>query len=379
VFEGRWAGFYYVDWAQGKSKILACVDEFSGGRYGTFQRRSVLVMNSDGSNLTKVYSVELSPWSWPPTVHWSPDGNKILYSFGVENPGIWIMNTDGSNRTLIIEDGSSPAWSSDASKIAFYYADMGLYMLDLQKPSVLPPDTDKDGMPDGWEYRNSLNPFNASDTQQDSDRDGLASLEEFNYRTNITNSDTDGDGLSDGLEVHVFKTDPTKKDTDNDGISDGLEAAAAGFSADLTVLPENCMAIRLHWLNYSMNIYTNSSVIGVTFNSTAKELTVNVGGTEGTTGFCNLTVPKPIVTSNSSISIYLDNQPMNFVLSEDSLYYYIGVHYEHSWHELSAHLSTSGNSYFDYVPYATGGAIAAILGAVFVAVRRKRRQQNSTA
>lgn len=38
-----------------------------------------------------------------------------------------------------------------------------------------------------------------------------------------TNLDTDGDGLSDYLEKHMYKTDPNNADTDGDGYSDGEE------------------------------------------------------------------------------------------------------------------------------------------------------------
>ena len=42
----------------------------------------------------------------------------------------------------------------------------------------------------------------------DFDLDGLSNFDEFHAGTCPTNSDTDGDGISDGAEVHVFGTDP---------------------------------------------------------------------------------------------------------------------------------------------------------------------------
>lgn len=35
--------------------------------------------------------------------------------------------------------------------------------------------------------------------------------------------DTDGDGLTDIVEIDVYKTNPNKKDTDGDGYSDKIE------------------------------------------------------------------------------------------------------------------------------------------------------------
>ena len=58
----------------------------------------------------------------------------------------------------------------------------------------------------------------------DSDKDGLDDVREKEIGANPQNTDSDGDGLSDGDEVIIYKTDPLKADTDDDGLSDGDEA-----------------------------------------------------------------------------------------------------------------------------------------------------------
>ncbi|MCA9579765.1 MAG: hypothetical protein KC668_30265, partial [Myxococcales bacterium] len=59
----------------------------------------------------------------------------------------------------------------------------------------------------------------------DTDRDGLSDEREVNrYRTSPTNPDTDGDELSDGVEVEG-DTNPLSADTDGDGLPDGTEDA----------------------------------------------------------------------------------------------------------------------------------------------------------
>lgn len=94
------------------------------------------------------------------------------------------------------------------------------------------PDTDGDTMWDGWEVQWGFNPLSLpgdSDAGLDADGDGLTNLQEFNlnHDGNILVSpllaDTDGDGLSDGLEVNTLHTDPTNADTDGDGLSDFKE------------------------------------------------------------------------------------------------------------------------------------------------------------
>ncbi|GGN94080.1 hypothetical protein EGH26_16225 [Halomicroarcula pellucida] len=57
----------------------------------------------------------------------------------------------------------------------------------------------------------------------DLDDDGLNNENEVNQGTNVTNTDTDGDGLTDGVEVKEHGTSPTAADTDGDGLSDRVE------------------------------------------------------------------------------------------------------------------------------------------------------------
>ena len=60
----------------------------------------------------------------------------------------------------------------------------------------LNPDTDDDGIPDGWEIDNGLNPLSS-----DTDNDGLADKFEIDNNLNPANSDMDNDGLLDGDEL----------------------------------------------------------------------------------------------------------------------------------------------------------------------------------
>lgn len=57
----------------------------------------------------------------------------------------------------------------------------------------------------------------------DADNDGLNSAEEKKAGTDPLVTDTDGDGMLDGLEVLNFKTNPRNPDTDRDGLADGEE------------------------------------------------------------------------------------------------------------------------------------------------------------
>ncbi len=81
-------------------------------------------------------------------------------------------------------------------------------------------DTDGDGLTDGEE----VNAYRTDPLKKDSDGDGLSDYDEVKkYSTDPNKKDTDGDGLSDGDELLKYHTDPLKADTDGDGLSDGEE------------------------------------------------------------------------------------------------------------------------------------------------------------
>ena len=65
------------------------------------------------------------------------------------------------------------------------------------------PDSDGDDMPDGWEVSYGLEPMNLADAPIDGDDDGLSNLEEYQLGYDPTNPDTDGDGVEDGTEDRV--------------------------------------------------------------------------------------------------------------------------------------------------------------------------------
>ena len=103
--------------------------------------------------------------------------------------------------------------------------------VDPQKYAAKPtnatnPDTDGDGIPDGWEYFNgeyvdyhwAPDPNNASDAQTDLDGDGLTNYQEYLSGTDPWNPDTDGDGMPDGWELHysLNPLDPSDAYEDND-------------------------------------------------------------------------------------------------------------------------------------------------------------------
>ena len=92
-------------------------------------------------------------------------------------------------------------------------------------------DTDNDGLNDYIEVMIlNTNPClkdtdnnGILDGDEDYDGDGLTNLEELEIGTDMTNIDTDEDGLDDYYEIKISNTNPLSKDTDGNRINDGDE------------------------------------------------------------------------------------------------------------------------------------------------------------
>ncbi|MEM3696253.1 MAG: hypothetical protein QXQ94_01945 [Candidatus Bathyarchaeia archaeon] len=363
----------------------------------------VWIINSDGTDLTKI--ADISENNIAMHLNWAPNGTMLTYTevnYGERtdyNPyNIWwdssnitAVNVDGSNKSTIFYGAKCWTWSPLNDSIAAFIKPIAWgvpYLIDLSLPISSNPDSDGDGLSDREEiFCGYFNPLDPTDIHKDYDNDGLSNLEEYEfninrtgvgaYPLNLLNPDTDGDELSDGVEIKVFRTDPTRRDTDGDGYGDGLEAAATGLNAFISVLPEGWIRMQLQWSNKTMYVSTNSSVLGVVFNSTSMALSINVGGPDGTTGIANITIPIEMINSLSNVQVTLDNQPIEFQINQVGSYAQIYVEYHHSFHELTAHLQGGGGgiggvdltgfmSYWWLILSVAIVAVASVIAAIIV-------------
>ena len=115
-----------LDWSHnGEYFVLA---SYSSGPLNMSGDYDIFLVSNDGSEvnlLTETPNYEDSP-------RWSPNGEHIyFYSPQNNNPSIWRMNSNGTNRTLIIENGRFSSISSTGTKIVYSF-DGDVWVMDLK-------------------------------------------------------------------------------------------------------------------------------------------------------------------------------------------------------------------------------------------------------
>ncbi|MCK4629232.1 MAG: PD40 domain-containing protein [Sedimentisphaerales bacterium] len=137
-----------------KLKLKTAMEQYRGRYrilYETYRTNNfeIFVMDPDGSNRKNLTNT--------PDVHeffpqGSPDGKKICF-VAYQDEGekrircLYLMNSDGSGRKKIVENGRWPCWSPKGDKIAFLmdylprfsikdYANKGLYFYDVKTGAI---------------------------------------------------------------------------------------------------------------------------------------------------------------------------------------------------------------------------------------------------
>ncbi|WP_181684909.1 vWA domain-containing protein [Halorhabdus salina] len=190
---------------------------------GQKTQTSAVVLKLDGDGLPDTYEENVTK-----TDPLDPDSDSTLVSGDQGGDGIIDSehDFDGDSVDNRIEywfgtDPLSPDTDGDGLEDGFEirYSETSPQQSDSDDDGVIDAeeDPDGDGVVNQREQKLGTDPHRA-----DSDSDQLSDSREQELGTNATDPDTDADGLEDGVEPE-FGTDPLDPDTDDDGVLDGNE------------------------------------------------------------------------------------------------------------------------------------------------------------
>lgn len=245
----------YIEYLVGSNPQMADTDAD-----GLNDGKEVFVYGSDPTNpdtdgdglLDGLEAMQLgtSPTAWDTDGDGMPDGFEVLDAFGN------LRSPDERLNPLDPTDGDDDYDDDGLTNYEEYLVRDGLignmpdgYLWDYWS-DPRNPDSDSDGMPDGWEAWYGLHPMDPLPVEDgwltrnyelsvdgDPDMDGLWNIREYRIRfsldpsidpyavhslsTNPRKADTDDDGLKDGDESHAFTVHPLRQDSDGDYLTDG--------------------------------------------------------------------------------------------------------------------------------------------------------------
>ena len=140
-----------------------------------------------------------------------------------------------------------------------------------------------------------------------------------NYWSDYAGSDADGDGIGDS----AYTIDANNIDH---------YPLMAGFGIPV----EKSFPVTVGETEYVITTVSNSTVTDLNYNQTSQQLSLNVSGPTGTTGFCNITVPAGLMSGN--FTLYLDDvelvEGVDYIQSSNGTHYTFSVTYTHSTHEI---------------------------------------------
>jgi len=123
-------------------------------------------------------------------------------------------------------------------------------------------------------------------------------------------------------------------------------------------------------IDYMVSVSTNSTVTNFAFDQQARTESFEVAGTNGTKGFCNITIPKELL--NGDFSLWIDDSPLSFTNTQNSTHSSLHFNYTHTIHKVTIVGTTVIPEHIHVLPIV----IIFILATAIVIHRHTRRRRN---
>jgi parallel beta-helix repeat protein len=132
---------------------------------------------------------------------------------------------------------------------------------------------------------------------------------EGNYWFNYNGTDNNGDSIGDTSYVI------NENNKDNYPLMGPINIFDAGI---------------WEWTPYNVFLLSNSTVSDFSFNSESALIQFDIEGENGTTGFCNITIPKGLLNTEENWTVLVDENSVVPIVNEDTTNTYLYFTYNHS-------------------------------------------------
>jgi hypothetical protein len=127
---------------------------------------------------------------------------------------------------------------------------------------------------------------------------------------------------------------------------------------------------------YVFSVISNSTISGLTYNTTNRALSFALTGPNATTGYTNVTIAKELIGEITGLKVYLDESIVYYTANSNDASWLLHFTYQQSGHKVTVNLSPPATPFIE-TPLGIA-ALAVIVVAVAVGltymVRRKQKQ-----
>jgi hypothetical protein len=126
------------------------------------------------------------------------------------------------------------------------------------------------------------------------------------------------------------------------------------------------------------SVASNSTIAALAFNSISGELDFTVSGPSGTIGYCNVYVPKALISDASNLKVFLDGNPISYNMESSGDSWFVSFFYNHSTHEVTMEMTAvpstmvNGNQFERWIPYGVIIVLIAIIAVLLASKKMKK-------
>jgi hypothetical protein len=141
-------------------------------------------------------------------------------------------------------------------------------------------------------------------------------------------------------------------------------------SQGLTVINDAAGTQTITVWSTPFTVISNSTITELIFDSKTKTITFTVTGTDGTMGSTNVTISKELIQEIDGLQIYMDGNPINYIVTPTKHYWSINFIYTHSTHKVLIVLKQNTSLVDIYLTTKIVTLCVAILLLSYIKVRK---------